>query len=138
MKIESKPTSSGTWTTITDEANGGTCEDFSPTQSQDNLVAPLASDGTVGSQFTKYLGNSLEALMFECHNTYASRTLALAAVRTLMDNFKTTVHLRVTEGSEVQYYPNAVLDSMTRRLGGVGVTFTMHFRSQAVQSSLPS
>lgn len=140
MNISFKPIGTGAWTVLLDEAAGGTVEKWTPSSSQRNQAEALASSGAPGSQFTKFLGNTLVTLAFKGNVQYSDRGSALAATRTIFAALQQGVHLRVIEPTgtaETQYYPNATIETVTPDVQGVSVDWSFVFKAQSVTSVAP-
>lgn len=108
-------------------------------QNQNDNVFTLP--GGKAPKFKRQLGNIAGQISFDVVVAYASFANALAAVRVWANLFETatTVHFRLTEGAEVQYYPNAVIDRVTSKLAtGISVRHAVTFTSDLVTTAAPT
>lgn len=141
MKIEYRAVGgSGGYTLLMDESAGGTLETFKPRGSiAKQNVALAAMPGQVTSSYKQPLGNVTESIPLKFNNVYTSRALALAACRTVKLGILTNkTNLKVTEGSEIQFYPNAICATCEPEIQGQSVTFTMAFEADLVTATEPT
>ena len=135
MKI-SYTTAHTTYVTLADESDRtATCEVLSPSFTAQVQAEPLFRAATP-ALFTR--GNAQCALAVVVTMPYATRALALASIRTLRGILAASLHLKVEEGTEVQYYPNAVCSGYAPTLRGVTVEHHISWITQDVTSSAPS
>jgi hypothetical protein len=75
---------------------------------------------------------------FKWNSLYASADAAADAHRALRAVLKgVRIHLRITQGTTVNYYPNAILESSGAEPHGLSVDHTMTFLSDDVTSTAP-
>lgn len=133
--------SSAGYVTLFDMTRGDTLEPWNPQYRANVQVNDLASNTLPGaSQKIKMQGNIVCQLPL--HNmtiTYLDAQTALAASRTIPGTLlNNQVNLRVVEGSETQYFPNAVCHSILPNVQGASVTFSMEFTTQMVTNVEPA
>ncbi len=141
MKIEAKPPG-GSYFTLMDESAGGTLDKFAPRASQRNQNEALASTGLAGSSFKNFLGNTTTTLTLRGCQTYADRSAALAAARTVTLALQQLVHIKVSEPTgaspETQYYPNATIGDVEPDVQGASVVFSFQFSADLVTDTEPT
>ena len=71
--------------------------------------------------------------------TYANPTAAKVAMRTMRANLRQVkLHLRYTEGTDVDFYPNGSLKSMEYEQQGATVEFNLVFQTEDVTATAPT
>lgn len=123
---------SGVYTTLMDALNGDTLDPWKPSYKAKVRTEDLA--GNVASVFIQSLGNIVVSISLrEVNVNYADAGSALAASRTVPTSLLSSINnLKVTEGSEAQYFPNAVCSSCEALVQGSNVTYTMDFTTAMV------
>ena len=137
MKLSYKtPGSAGGWTVLADEADRvTTLELFAPSFSVAGQVEPLTRGSTVAT-FDR--GNVAAQLQIVATVTYGSYALAFDSFRVLREAFNGKRHLKLEEGTKVQYYPHALLTSYVPVPSGVTVRHQLQFTSQDLTTTEPS
>jgi hypothetical protein len=139
MKVSYRATSGGGYTSLFDEtavASGPVLERFAPQFSAVSQVEPLFGSE---AQFSAARGNVRCALPLAVTVTYTTLALALAGIRTFaaLLGVGKKWHFKVEQDTEVQYYPNAVVDSYAPALNGVTVIHQLAFNSDTVTATAP-
>jgi hypothetical protein len=129
----------GSWSSVTalfDNSAGDANEKFAP--AFHDQVYALGGYGAASN--TKLpMANTQVSVPFRWNAVYASYAAALASVLTLRAALKgLRVHLRVTEGATVHYYPNAVLESYSPDVHGRTVDHAVVFATDDVTGTPPS
>lgn len=127
---------SNKWTTLFDNSNTGLNPEFRP--SFKDSVQVTQGFGAPSQAITPN-GNTIVSFSLPVVLIYASYQDALAAVRLWRSALKgQKIHLAVTEGIEVQYYPNGSLEGMDANVKGCCVEYTFHFQTQDVTTTKPT
>lgn len=135
MKV-SYTTTYGTYTVLADEADrSATCEELSASFAGMVQAEPMFRAASV-SLFGR--GNVQCTLALVLTMPYTTEALALASIRTLRGILASSLHLKVEQDSEVQYYPNAVCNNYTPRLRGLTVEHRITWTTQDVTSTAPT
>ena len=142
MNIEYKVSGgAGGYVVLMDTSLGHTIEPWEPSyaaQGQfEQLVRNIASGASV---YTNALGNIRCSLPLHAMNiVYSDLKSALAASRTVPAAFLNSILvLKVTEGSEVQYFPGAVATAVKANVQGCSVTYNMDLTAKMVTATEPS
>lgn len=142
MKIEYKISGSGgDYSTLVDESAGGTVEPWEPSYSAKNQIEDLASNvGQGASVFTNNLGNIRCSLSLrKVCVLYPTLDAAMAASRTVPSAFLgQLLNLKVTQGSEIQFFPNCVTNSMKPNVQGANVEYSIELVSKMVTNIEPA
>lgn len=141
MKIEYKVVGGSTWVTLMDVTAGDTIEPWEPSYGTHARVEELASNVAQGaSVFTGVLGNiRCDLPLRQMCKTYSTLAACLAASRTIPATFMNAqVHLKVTEGSEVQYFPYAVCSKCKPNVQGASLILDMDLITAMVTATDPS
>jgi hypothetical protein len=140
VKIEYTLTSSESWVVLMDDTAGDTLEPWEPDYRAHARVEELASNVAQGaSVFTGVLGNiRCELALRQLCKTYSTRAAAMAASRTIPTTFlNAQVHLKVTEGAEIQFFPFAVTNHCKPNVQGASVVFEINLTTQLVTATSP-
>ena len=135
MLVKYKPVSGGSYTLLFDESAGDANEKFAPSFS-DTVFKP----GGYGAASTPKvpLMNTDGKLAFRWSQNYASADAAAAGIPTLRAAFKgIPVHLQVTVGATVLYFPNANLSGSSHDQHGREVLHQMNFETDDVTTTAP-
>lgn len=139
MKIEYKQVGGGAWTTLMDEAVGGTSEQCRFPCRSINQNEPLASNGGPGSAYLNSLGNTTCMFQWRGNVTYGSYALAFQAVKAInLALVGYNNHLRITHGGEVIYLPNAVCDTFDPDVKGVAVDYNIQWTTNNLTGTVPT
>lgn len=124
-----------------DMTAGDTVEPWEPQHRANVQTDTLAGNALAGGSVKIKPQGNIECSL-PLHSmvvTFATAALALTASRTvataLLNN---QVNLKVTEGAEVQYFPNAVCRSLRANVQGASVIFNMDFSTQMVTAVEPA
>lgn len=136
MKISYRTTATGSgYVVLLDETQGANIlSEFHP-----KFTSIFSKDAMFGqtSQMRRPQGNITCQLQLNWDQQYASRALALKSVRDMAALRNVSLHLKVEEGSETQYYPNATSDDFDSKLNGVSATHTGTFTTDEVTPTAP-
>ena len=143
MNIATKPAgqTTGDYATLIDDTQGGVIAETrwkgAAKMQEEALCAP---PGATNAQFRQPVGNVSGVLPVKGWNiSYASLDAALAATQAVPAAvLGTKVHIRITVGGVVVYYPNAVATSMETLMEGGTVTFDGSFATDAPTLADPS
>lgn len=142
MKIEYRQVGSASgYTTLIDTSNGDTIEPWEPSYRQNLQIDNLAGNTTVGGSVKiKQQGNIECTLsMRNVAVTYVSAQAALAATRTVPTALlNSLVNIKVTQGTEVQYFPSASCGHIRPSLQGCTVVYNIDFVSKMVTAVEPA
>jgi hypothetical protein len=129
--------SSGTdYTPLFDEELGDVLEQFPPSFAPVNQIEPLLG---ATNQFAEPRGNIRCSFTLNVTMTYASADDALRSIRTPWSELlNAKFHLKVTQGEEEQYYPNAVATGYSPAWFGLTVIHSMSFSTDTVTSTVPT
>lgn len=135
MKI-SYTTGHSSYTPLADESDrSATCEVLSPSFRSLAQVDPLfraASPAIFGR------GNAECSLSVVLTMPYSTRAAALASLRSMRGILASSLHLKVEDGTEVQYYPQAVCTQYTPTLRGLCIEHAITWTTQDVTATAPS
>ncbi len=135
MKLEYKAIGSASWTTLGSEADrSATVELFAPGFNFNVQVEPLFRSPNSFKADRQNVGVPLHIVISK---PYAMRAAALAACRTLPFDLSGGIHLRATQDTEIQYYPNAMLQSAMPNLRGLTVQWDLTFTTDKVTLEEP-
>ena len=136
MKIEYRTAGAGgAYTSLYDESLG----EVSPTYEASFTEKLELSPGFgAGSQGIIPNGNTLVSLSIPLSKIYDTYALAKAGIRTIRQLKGLRLNLKVTEGTDVDYWPSATLQSMTAKLNGRAVDYVLTFSTQDVTAVEPS
>jgi hypothetical protein len=137
MKIEYRPIGTTGYTVLFDEAAGAVAlSEFQPSFRQVNQREPLYLSG---NEFRQPLGNVTCSQPLAFNIAYASRDACLASVRTINAAFVNKLnHLKVTQGAEIQYYPNAVVEEYRSKLSGSSADHFLSLTTDNVTATPPA
>jgi len=125
----------GAYTLLFDESAGDANEKFAPAFR--DRVLPVPGYGAP-SQTQVPLANTEAEITFKYNKVYSSADNATAAIATLRSTFKgIQLHLQVTVGSTVVYFPYAVLTNSSHDQTGVNVTHSLTFKSADITTTAP-
>jgi len=124
------------WALLFDEANGDAHEKFAPSF-RDVIMKP---GGYAAPSAPRYPLNNTECqLPLRWSQNYATADAAFDSIRALRSAFKGLyVHLQVTVGAKVNYFPNATLASTEHDQKGREMLHTLHFETDDITSNDPS
>lgn len=135
MKISYRLVSGGGYTTLCDETAGAAIQsEFQPSfnvQVQEDML------WNGPSEYRQARGNVKCVLPIVFNQAYSSRANSIAAVRTMAGLLNVKLHLQVTEGGEIQYYPNAVAMDYRYKAGGVSADHSFTFNADNVTNTAP-
>lgn len=145
MNISYKLASGGGYLTIADDAIVGGLvppsqtgqafiAEFNPqfkSATQPELLFRSAS----ATRFNR--GNTICTLPLQITISYGSNADAAASIRTYGGLKDTLLHLQVTVDTEIQYYPNALLETYTAKLEGASVVHAFVFMTDNVTNIAP-
>jgi hypothetical protein len=135
MIVEYQIAGDSTWTTLFSEVAGDANEKFAPAF-RDQVYATSAYGAASNTRLA--MGNTQVTVPFKWNSLYASADAAADAHRALRAVLKgVRIHLRITQGTTVNYYPNAILESSGAEPHGLSVDHTMTFLSDDVTSTAP-
>jgi hypothetical protein len=128
----------GTYTTLADFT--ATVREFKPAISQHVQSEELpAAANQQTSRFRQIIGNQTVSFPLDITQSYASETAASAAARTNVTNLMAgKVNLKVTKGTDVEYYPNAACKGITPDFRGATIQYVLNFETDLVTASEPS
>jgi hypothetical protein len=135
MLVKFKPVSGGSYALLFDESAGDACEKFLPAF-VDNIMAVAGYGAASGT--TVPMNNTRCTLPLRWSSNYASADAAAASIATLRAAFKgVPVHLQVTVGATVLYFPNAVLATSNHEPHGRECQHQMTFQTADVTTTAP-
>lgn len=135
MLVKYKLVSGGSYTLLFDESAGDANEKFAP--SFRDTVQKVAGYGAA-NQTKVPLSNTDGQLPLRWSSNYSSADNALLAIAALRSAFKgTSVHLQVTVGTAVVYFPNASLASSAHDQHGCEVLHTLTFDTDDITTTAP-
>ncbi len=133
MKISYKLASGGSYTVLGDESSrSALLEDFKPAFQPQNQNEPLFR---ASNTFKAARGNMGASLAMVISVPYSTRAAAKAGARTLKAAFAAQVHLKVEEGADAEYYPNALLAGFVPVFAGVTVRYQLQFLTDDVTTT---
>ena len=134
--VKGSGTSWGSAPLLFNNSNGDANEKFAPRF--DDVAESYPGYGAA-STIKVPLSNTKATLPFKWNSAYSSLANAMASVLTLRTTFKgVIVHLQVSEGATVHYYPNAILQTQTSDVHGSTVDHALQFISDDVTTTVPS
>jgi hypothetical protein len=134
------PGGAGEWIVLADASAGAYIKEWKPrasgqVQKQNVAVVP----GQIANSQRQPLGNLKETIPLYLDVSYASAAAAQVAARTNKTAFMgNVVHLRLTEGTETQYYPNGTTDSFESLVAGCNVVYNFTIETDFVTTSEPA
>ncbi len=135
MLVEYKPVAGGTYALLFDESAGAGNERFNP-QFRDNVMKPGGYGAASSPKIP--LNNTLGTITFKWNANYDTADLAKASIRALRAALKgVPVHLQVTQGTDVDYYPNAILSQSSHEIYGREAIHTLTFETDDVTATAP-
>lgn len=137
MKISYKPTTGGSYTTLVDEGAG----DVLGPSSKSHVQALVQEEGLFrsDSRFRAGRQNFVVSMPLQYIVTYSTRKDCITARRTLGASLcGTKVHLKIEEGTEVQYMPNAVSATFSFEPLGVSAIHGFEFVGDMITASDPT
>ena len=135
-----KPSSTSDWIVLADASAGAFIKEWKPrasgqVQKQNVAVTP----GQIANSQRQPLGNLKETIPLYLDVSYATNAAAQVAARTNKAAFMgNVVHLRLTEGTETQYYPNGTTDSFESLVAGCNVVYNFTIETDFVTTAEPS
>lgn len=118
-----------------DESAGDANEKFNP--SFRDLVQKVNGYGAA-SELRLPLANTAGTLPLRWSSNYSTPAAGAAAIATLRATFKgITVHLQVTVGATILYFPNAVLTGSSHDQHGCEVAHQFTFETSDVTTTAP-
>ena len=137
MKVDYKIVgAAGGYTTLFDESAGDASPTFKPTFKDSVMSSPgfgAASQGQTPMLDTEV---TLEIPLVRVYTSAANAKAAIRALRGALKGLR--LNLRVTQGTDIDYYPSAVLESLSASLEGSTVVYSLQFKSQDVTGTEPS
>ena len=135
MLVKYKLVSGGSYTLLFDESAGDANEKFAP--SFRDVVMKPGGYGA-GSAPKIPLANTDGSLPFRWSQNYATADAAAASIATLRATFKgVPVHLQVTVGATVLYFPNANIAGSSHEQKGREMLHNFNFDTDDVQTTAP-
>ena len=126
---------SGAYTLLFDESAGDANEKFAPTFR--DRVMPVPGYGAP-SVTQVPMANTEGEITFKYNKVYSSADNATAAIATLRSTFKgVQLHLQVTVGATVVYFPYAVLTASSHDQSNVNVTHSLTFKTADITTTSP-
>jgi hypothetical protein len=107
---------------------------FRGTNQQD---AVFTTPGGDAAQFKQPLGNVTATVQASFDVGYASRAAAMESVNTYQKLLGQPIHLQVTEGVTIHYYPNAIFTDYKGRPQGLNCNHTFSFTSDRIGTAVP-
>lgn len=135
MLVKYKLVSGGDYTLLFDEAAGDANEKFAP--SFRDQVMKVGGYGAA-NQVKIPLANTDGQVAFKWSSNYATADAAVAAIATLRTTFKgVPVHLQVTIGATVIYFPNANLGASAHDQHGRECSHQLSFETDDITTTAP-
>lgn len=134
------PGSTGDWIVLADASAGAFIKEWKPrasgqVQKQNVAVVP----GQIANSQRQPLGNLKETIPLYLDVSYTDAPTAQATARTNKTAFMgNVVHLRLTEGTEIQYYPNGTTDSFESLVAGCNVVYNFTIETDFVTTAEPA
>ena len=134
------PGAAGDWSVLADASAGAFIKEWKPrasgqVQKQNVAVTP----GQIANSQRQPLGNLKETIPLYIDVSYDTNAAAQVAARTNKTAFMgNSVHLRLTEGAETQYYPNGTTDSFESLVAGCNVVYNFTIETDFVTTSEPA
>jgi hypothetical protein len=135
MKVSYKLVTGGGYIPLADETTGAAIpSEFNPSFSLQAQEDQLWSSE---SEFRQPKGNIKCVYPLTFNQQYASRGAAIGAVRLMAALLNQKLHLQVQEGTEVQYYPNAMILDYRPKASGCSIDHVLVFNSDNVTDIAP-
>jgi hypothetical protein len=135
MLVNYKPVAGGSYALLFDESAGDANEKFAP--SFRDVVTPFQGYGA-SSGLRLALANTAGQLPLKWSSNYATADAGATAIATLRAAFKgVPVHLQVTVGATVLYFPNAVLSGSSHDQKGREVMHSLTFETDDITTTAP-
>ena len=135
MLVNYKPVSGGSYTLLFDESAGDANEQFAPSF-RDSLYKPGGYGAASAPKIP--LANTEGQVAFKWSSNYASAAVGAAAIATLRAALKgVPVHLQVTVGATVLYFPNANLTASSHNQKSREVLHSLTFETDDVTTTAP-
>ena len=134
------PGVAGGWIVLADASAGAFIKEWKPrasgqVQKQNVAVVP----GQIANSQRQPFGNLKETIPLYLDVSYADAKTAQVQARTKKTVFMgNSVHLRLTEGTETQYYPNGTTDSFETLVAGCNVVYNFTIETDFVTTAEPS
>ena len=134
------PGSTSDWIVLADASAGAFIKEWKPrasgqVQKQNVAVVP----GQIANSQRQPLGNLKENIPLYLDVSYADAKTAQATARTTKTTFMgSAVHLRLTEGTEKQYYTNGTTDSFETLVAGCNVVYNFSVETDFVTTTEPA
>lgn len=85
------------------------------------------------------LSNTKATVPFKWNSVYSTLALAMASLLTIRSTFKgQLIHLQITEGATVFYFPNAILQSYVGDVHGLTVDHNLKFIADDITTTAPA
>ena len=135
MLVKYKPVSGGNYALLFDESAGDANEKFAPSF-RDSVFKPGGYGAASAPKIP--LANTECTLPFRWSQNYATAAAAAASIPALRTTFKgIPVHLQVTVGVTVLYFPNANLTGSSHEQHGLEVMQQLTFDTDDVTTIAP-
>lgn len=135
MLVKYKPVGGSTYTLLFDESAGDANEKFAP--SFRDSVQKSAGYGAA-NQIKIPQSNTDGQISFKWSSNYATADAAATAIATLRSTFKgVQVHLQVTIGATVVYFPNSVLSNSAHDQHGRECLHQLTFETDDITTTAP-
>ena len=125
----------GAFVTLFDEAAGDTSPTFKGSFSEKLEVTPGFGADSVGISPN---GNTQGSLEIPFVKIYASKAAAKADIRAMRALKGLQLNLKMTQDTDVDYWPSAVLTHMTFDMNGQCVVYSFQFATQDITATEPS
>lgn len=143
MKVSYKLLTGGGWTVLFEVGRGSELlAEFEPQFTATNQEEPVYQSN---AQFRDARGNVRTALPLNWNAAYTSMADSMASIRILVTALVGQVagvgkvfHLKVEEGTETQYYPNAVVSTYHAKMQGTSCQHDFQLATDAVTGTEPS
>ena len=125
----------GAYTLLFDESAGDANEKFAPAFRDRVLPVP----GYGAPSVTQVpMANTEAEVAFKFNKVYSSADNATADIATLRSTFKgVQLHLQVTVGATLVYFPYAVLTASSHDQTGLNVTHSLTFKANDITTTAP-
>jgi hypothetical protein len=134
------PGGAGGWIVLADASAGAFIKEWKPrasgqVQKQNVAVVP----GQIANSQRQPLGNLKETIPLYLDVSYTDAKTAQATARTNKTAFMgNRVHLKLTEGTETQYYANGTTDSFETLVAGCNVVYNFTIETDFVTTAEPA
>lgn len=134
------PGLAGTWIVLADASSGAFIKEWKPrasgqVQKENVAVQP----GQIANSLRQPFGNLRETIPLYLDVSYATAAAAQVAARTVATAFMgSAVHLKLTEGTETQYFPNGTTDSFETLVAGCNVVYVFTIETNFVTTIEPA